>query len=44
MHPDLTKALAVLLDGVPRKELAIAAQKQSAGYRQGATSGAIVGA
>ncbi len=41
MHPDLTKALAVLLDGVPRKELATAAQKLSAGYRQGATSGAI---
>lgn len=42
MHPDLTKALAVLLDGVPRKALAAAAQKQSAGYRQGATSGGIV--
>jgi ribosomal protein RSM22 (predicted rRNA methylase) len=42
MHPDLTKALAVLLDGVSRKALAAAAQKMSAGYRQGATSGAIV--
>lgn len=42
MHPDLTKALASLLDGVPRKELATAAQKLSAGYRQGATSGTIV--
>jgi ribosomal protein RSM22 (predicted rRNA methylase) len=42
MHPDLTKALAVLLDGVSRKDLAAAAQKMSAGYRQGATSGAIV--
>jgi ribosomal protein RSM22 (predicted rRNA methylase) len=42
MHPHLTKALAVLLDGVSRKELAAAAQKMSAGYRQGATSGAIV--
>ncbi len=42
MHPDLTKALAVLLDGLPRKALAMATQKQSAGYRQGATSAAIV--
>jgi len=42
MHPDLTKALAVLLDGVSRKELAVAAQKMSAGYRHGATSQAIV--
>jgi ribosomal protein RSM22 (predicted rRNA methylase) len=42
MHPDLTKALAVLLDGVSRKELAVAARKMSAGYRQGATSQAIV--
>src|SRR6185369_6252393 len=42
MHPDLTKALAVLLDGVSRKELAAAAQKLSAGYRRGATSQAIV--
>ena len=42
MHPDLTKALAVLLDGVSRKDLAAAAQHMSAGYRQGATSGTIV--
>ncbi|HKU64826.1 MAG TPA: small ribosomal subunit Rsm22 family protein [Rhizomicrobium sp.] len=42
MHPDLTKALAVLLDGVSRKELAAAAQKLSAGYRRGATSQAIL--
>ena len=42
MHSDLTKALAVLLDGVSRKELAAAAQKLSAGYRRGATSQAIV--
>jgi ribosomal protein RSM22 (predicted rRNA methylase) len=42
MHPDLTKAFASLLDGVSRKELAAAAQKMSAGYRRGATSGAIV--
>ena len=42
MHPELTKALDALLDGVSRKELAAAAQKMSAGYRQGATSGGIV--
>jgi ribosomal protein RSM22 (predicted rRNA methylase) len=42
MHPDLTKALAGLLDGVSRKELAVAAQKMSEGYRRGATSQAIV--
>jgi ribosomal protein RSM22 (predicted rRNA methylase) len=42
MHPDLTKALAVLLDGVSRKKLATAARNMSAGYRHGATSGAIV--
>jgi ribosomal protein RSM22 (predicted rRNA methylase) len=42
MHPDLTKALGALLDGVSRKELAAAAQKLSAGYRRGATSQAIV--
>jgi ribosomal protein RSM22 (predicted rRNA methylase) len=38
---DLTNALTQLLDGVSRKELAAAAQKQSAGYRQGATSQGI---
>jgi ribosomal protein RSM22 (predicted rRNA methylase) len=42
MHPDLTKALVGLLEGVSRKELAVAAQKMSAGYRKGATSQAIV--
>lgn len=42
MHPDLTKALDGLLDGVSRKDLAAAAQTMSAGYRQGATSTAIV--
>src|SRR5262249_12142529 len=41
MHPDLTKALALLLEGVPRKDLIAAAQKMSADYRRGATSGAI---
>ena len=39
---DLTNAIARLLDGVPRKDLAAAAQKMSAGYRQGATSQGIV--
>lgn len=42
MHPDLTKALGALLDGVSRKDLAAAARQMSVGYRQGATSGAIV--
>jgi ribosomal protein RSM22 (predicted rRNA methylase) len=36
--PALTLALEALLEGVPRKELAAAAQKLSAGYRQGETS------
>jgi ribosomal protein RSM22 (predicted rRNA methylase) len=36
--PELTLALEALLDGVPRKDLAAAAQKISAGYRQGETS------
>ena len=40
--PHLTQALAGLLDGVSRRELAAAAQKMSAGYRRGATSQAIV--
>jgi len=39
--PALTNALAQLLDGVSRKDLAAAAQKLSAGYRQGATSHGI---
>ena len=34
--------MAVLLDGVSRKDLAAAAQKLSAGYRRGATSQAIL--
>jgi len=38
----LTSALALLLDGVSRKDLAAAAQNISAGYRQGATSQGIV--
>jgi ribosomal protein RSM22 (predicted rRNA methylase) len=38
---DLTNALAQLLDGVSRKDLAAAAQKLSAGYRRGATSQGI---
>jgi ribosomal protein RSM22 (predicted rRNA methylase) len=36
--PALTLGLEALLEGVPRKELAAAAQKMSAGYRQGETS------
>jgi len=36
--PALTLALEGLLEGVPRKELAAAAQDISAGYRQGQTS------
>src|ERR1700722_645231 len=36
--PALTLALEALLEGVPRKDLAAAAQKMSAGYRQGETS------
>ena len=39
---DLTNAIAQLLEGVPRKALAAAAQKMSAVYRQGATSRGIV--
>jgi ribosomal protein RSM22 (predicted rRNA methylase) len=39
--PPLTLALEALLEGVPRKELAAAAQKMSAGYRQGETSAPI---
>jgi ribosomal protein RSM22 (predicted rRNA methylase) len=38
----LTTAIAALLEGVPRKDLVAAAQKQSAGYRKGATSSAIL--
>jgi len=39
--PALTMALDALLEGVSRKDLAAAAEKMSAGYRQGATSQAI---
>ncbi len=46
MNPALPPALAAALDaaltGVPRKGLAVSAQKMSAGYRQGQTSRAIV--
>jgi ribosomal protein RSM22 (predicted rRNA methylase) len=41
LPPALTAALDALLDGVSRKDLAVAAEKQSAGYRQGQTSHAI---
>lgn len=40
--PDLVQAVEALLEGVPRKELAAAAQKMSAAYRQGETSAPIV--
>jgi len=39
--PLLTDALAALLEGVPRKDLAVAAKAISDGYRQGASSQAI---
>jgi ribosomal protein RSM22 (predicted rRNA methylase) len=39
--PALTDTLQVLLDGMPRKELALAAQKISENYRKGAGSQAI---
>jgi ribosomal protein RSM22 (predicted rRNA methylase) len=42
LPPALSQALNTLLEGVPRKELAAAAQKMSEGYRQGAGSQAIV--
>jgi ribosomal protein RSM22 (predicted rRNA methylase) len=42
LPPALTNALAVLLEGVPRKDLVAAAGQMSAGYRKGATSQAIV--
>ena len=43
MHfpPALATALDAMLEGVSRKDLAVAAGKMSAGYRQGATSQAI---
>jgi ribosomal protein RSM22 (predicted rRNA methylase) len=40
--PALTQALNALLEGVPRKDLAAAAQKMSQAYRQGGTSQAII--
>src|ERR1700744_1485407 len=39
--PALAQALEALLEGVPRKDLAAAAQKMSAGYRAGETSAPI---
>ncbi len=42
LPPALTTAIAALLEGVPRADMIAAAQQQSAGYRKGATSGAIV--
>jgi ribosomal protein RSM22 (predicted rRNA methylase) len=36
--PELSSGLEALLEGVPRKELAAAAEDMSAGYRRGATS------
>lgn len=41
LPPELAAALERALTGVPRKGLAAAAQKMSAGYRQGETSRAI---
>ena len=42
LPPALTEAIAALLQGVGRKELVAAAQKQSAAYRKGATSSATL--
>jgi ribosomal protein RSM22 (predicted rRNA methylase) len=42
LPPALTTAIAALLEGVPRADMIAAAQKQSEGYRKGATSGSIV--
>ncbi|MBA2588989.1 MAG: SAM-dependent methyltransferase [Alphaproteobacteria bacterium] len=42
LPPALTTAIAALLEGVPRADMVAAARKQSAGYRKGATSQAIV--
>jgi ribosomal protein RSM22 (predicted rRNA methylase) len=41
--PELTIALQALLEGVPRKELAVAAKHMSEGYRRGETSQPITG-
>ena len=43
LPPALTKAIAVLLEGVSRKELARRAQSLSDGYRQGRSSSAVAG-
>ncbi len=40
--PALTTAIAALLEGVARKDLATAAGKQSAAYRKGATSASVL--
>lgn len=40
--PELAQALEALLEGVPRKDLAVAAKAMSAGYRQGETSQPII--
>jgi len=41
LPPALAAAIAALLDGVPRKDLAVRAEKMSAAYRTGGTSHAI---
>ena len=43
MPPALLTAIAVLLEGVSRKDLAVRAAKLSAAYRQGGTSDVIAG-
>jgi ribosomal protein RSM22 (predicted rRNA methylase) len=42
--PELTAALDQMLDGVSRKDLALRAEKMSAAYRTGASSGGIINA
>lgn len=42
LPPALTSAIAALLEGVSRKDLAGFAEKQSAGYRKGATSAGVL--
>jgi ribosomal protein RSM22 (predicted rRNA methylase) len=44
LPPAITNAIAALLEGVSRKDLARRAQNMSAGYRQGRSSDAIAGA
>ena len=41
MPPALLTAIAMLLEGVSRKDLAVRAEKLSAGYRQGGTSAVV---